>query len=188
MHKRELRNGIHSNAFLQGMWNKYGAELEFELVEECARELLRQREQRYIDAAEGRVMNGAKVVCELAAAEVHSARMQNAWKNRSPEKRAVMAAKISATLKRRYREDADFRKSHAANLEMARNSEALVLRKHSKEANAKRSETYRKRWAEMTDEQRGIRRAQISQGMIAKTTVAERTERARKAAQARTYD
>lgn len=79
--------------------------MTFDLVEVCAREQLRTLEQKYINEAKGRLMNLDKEVCELASSESHAKRMRGAWSKRSPEAKAALAAKISATLKRRYAEN-----------------------------------------------------------------------------------
>lgn len=58
-HFRALRNGIHRNAYLQHAWNKHGSDsFVFELIEECSRELLTEREQFHMDASE-RLYNSA---------------------------------------------------------------------------------------------------------------------------------
>lgn len=141
MHKRELRNGTHPNRFLQGMWNKYGEEMTFELVEECSRDELRFREQTHINCASGRLMNLDKLVCDIAPAHVHSLRMAGAWSKRSPEKRAEMSRKISETLKKRYLENPEMKLRAQQSLEKGRNSENMRAKKHSAQANAKRSAT-----------------------------------------------
>jgi len=107
------------------MWNKYGEELKFEIVEECDRSVLRELEQKYIDAATGRLMNLAKEVCELASAETHAARMRDAWKKRTPETLRAMKEKIASSLKRRYSEDSTY--AHRAR-------QALVIARAARKA------------------------------------------------------
>lgn len=49
-HRNNLKRGKHNNPFLQNHYNKYGLEdLEFSVVEQCPLEILKQREQFYID-------------------------------------------------------------------------------------------------------------------------------------------
>lgn len=49
-HKLRLRRGKHHSKHLQRSWNKYGEEsFAFEIIEECDREVLKDREQHYID-------------------------------------------------------------------------------------------------------------------------------------------
>ena len=49
-HKLELRNNKHSNLHLQNAWNKYGkGNFVFEILENCAKELLLEKEQYYIN-------------------------------------------------------------------------------------------------------------------------------------------
>lgn len=144
MHRRELRNGIHPNVFLQGMWNKYGEEMKFEIVEECDRGILRQTEQKYINAATGRLMNLAKEVCELASRETHAERMRNAWKKRTPEALAAMKSKIAETLKKRYSEDPNYADSARSALKTAR--AARKARPTSPEERERRAEGARRMW------------------------------------------
>lgn len=48
-HKRCLRNQIHNNFILQKAYNKYGLDnMIFEILEECPKEKLFEREQHYI--------------------------------------------------------------------------------------------------------------------------------------------
>lgn len=48
-HRRNLRNGIHTNPRLQNAWNKYGeSNFEFSIIESCPVEHLLFREQFYI--------------------------------------------------------------------------------------------------------------------------------------------
>lgn len=49
-HKRHLRKNIHSNLPLQSAWNKDGEEnFVFELIEECSKEKLMEREKYWLD-------------------------------------------------------------------------------------------------------------------------------------------
>lgn len=49
-HKYHLRLGIHTNIYLQRTYNKYGIEsLQFDIIEECGKEKLTEREQYWID-------------------------------------------------------------------------------------------------------------------------------------------
>lgn len=49
-HRKRLRENWHHSIYLQRAWNKYGEEnFEFIIVEECAKEILLEREQFYID-------------------------------------------------------------------------------------------------------------------------------------------
>ncbi len=49
-HKYKLRNNKHYNKHLQSSWNKYlEANFIFEILENCERDVLRKREQYYID-------------------------------------------------------------------------------------------------------------------------------------------
>lgn len=49
-HKSYLRRGKHSNIHLQRCFDKYGeASLEFQILEECSKEMLLALEQTYID-------------------------------------------------------------------------------------------------------------------------------------------
>lgn len=49
-HKYDLRKGTHGNQHLQRAWNKYGEDsFEFLVLEECAVELLLEREQHYFN-------------------------------------------------------------------------------------------------------------------------------------------
>ena len=106
------------------MWNKYGDEMTFEIVQVCERSELRILEQQYINSASGRLMNLAKEVCELASAESHAARMKNAWKKRTSEAKNAMSEKISATVKQRYAENPEFLASAQAALVKARAARA----------------------------------------------------------------
>lgn len=48
-HKRELKNGIHYNKHLQRAYDKYGSNyFIYEILEQCPREKLNEREQFYI--------------------------------------------------------------------------------------------------------------------------------------------
>lgn len=50
-HKRCLRNQIHPNFILQKAYNKYGLDnMTFEILEECPREKLFEKEQHYISS------------------------------------------------------------------------------------------------------------------------------------------
>lgn len=49
-HKVDLNNGSHDNDYLQKSWNKYGENnFEFEILEECSKEELNEKERYYID-------------------------------------------------------------------------------------------------------------------------------------------
>src|SRR6266567_5214805 len=49
-HRRELREGIHRNTYLQRTWNKYGEDyFSFTLLEECQPFALIEREQYWLD-------------------------------------------------------------------------------------------------------------------------------------------
>jgi len=49
-HKSYLNNNKHDNKHLQNAWNKYGGQnFKFEIIEECKKEILREKEQYYID-------------------------------------------------------------------------------------------------------------------------------------------
>ena len=186
-HKRELKNGNHCNKHLQNVYNKYGEKFEFKLVEECSREVLRHKEQHYIDSFKGELLNLAKTVCELAPPEVHSARMRGAWEKRTTEERVALAAKISSTLKDRYAHDPEMLEKAQRNLAKGRSSEALKARKSSPEANEKRRVAAKKQWAARGAEQRKAVASKISKGMMEKQTAEQRSNNAKKAAKARTY-
>ena len=50
-HRRQLRHGTHGNTRLQRSWNKHGHEpFVFEVLVQCVRDVLEQREQEFIDA------------------------------------------------------------------------------------------------------------------------------------------
>jgi len=187
MHKRELRNGVHANAFLQSLYNKYGDELVFRVIELCERADLRTKEQGYIDSFEGRLVNADKVVCELAPAEVHSKRMKGAWKKRTPEQVKAMATKISNTLKRRYLENPKALKQAQDALAKGRASAKLKARKTSPEANEKRRQAALKQWANRDAKQRKAVGSKISKAMIDSSTPEQRSAAATKAAQSRKY-
>ena len=176
-HKRMLRNGVHDNFVLQRMWDKHGDRAVFRVVEECARDELRKREQYYIDSRRRGLLNLAKQVCELAPPEVHSQRMKRAWAKRSDESRAAMSEKISSTLKDRYKNDPKALSSARAALKAGR--KAGESRKTSTEANAKRSLAMKLRWANRSDTERASVAAKISNGMMVKMTAEERSEKAR---------
>lgn len=60
-HKSLLRAGKHHSPYLQNAWNKYGeGAFVFEILEECPKENLIEREQYYIDLLGG-VFNVGKV-------------------------------------------------------------------------------------------------------------------------------
>lgn len=49
-HKKALYDNSHYNTILQRAWNKYGAEnMIFEIVEECEKSVLLEKEQKYLD-------------------------------------------------------------------------------------------------------------------------------------------
>ena len=49
-HRGDLRNGKHNSKHLQNAWNKYGEKnFSFEIIEECAKEKLDEREIYWID-------------------------------------------------------------------------------------------------------------------------------------------
>ena len=49
-HEIELRNNYHYNNHLQRAWNKYGSDnFTIELIEECSKELLTDKEKHWID-------------------------------------------------------------------------------------------------------------------------------------------
>lgn len=169
MHKRELRNNEHSNSFLQRMFNKYGSELKFEVIEECDRSELRIKEQAYIDNCKIRLMNLDLTVCELQSSEQHSTRMKGAWKNRTPEQVKAMASKISNTLKRKYQDEPEALKKAQDALVKARASDAMKQNKHSAEANEKRSKGTKADWGGMSQKAKKARAKSISDGMKVKT-------------------
>lgn len=54
-HFKSLRLKRHGNRFLQSAWNKYGAEnFVFEIIEECPKEIILQREDFYIQTLKPR--------------------------------------------------------------------------------------------------------------------------------------
>src|SRR4051794_9917631 len=49
-HRSQLRRNIHKNKYLQNAWNKNGeTSFVFEILEECAKDVVIEREQYYID-------------------------------------------------------------------------------------------------------------------------------------------
>ena len=49
-HRVDLNNGTHANCYLQKSWNKYGEQnFKFEILEECSKDKLDERERYYID-------------------------------------------------------------------------------------------------------------------------------------------
>lgn len=51
IHRSQLRNNCHPNAYLQRAWNKYGEEnFSFEIIEECAEDILLLKEQEWLDS------------------------------------------------------------------------------------------------------------------------------------------
>lgn len=49
-HFGDLKENRHSNKYFQNAWNKYGEDsFEFEVLEECPKTLLIEREQHYLD-------------------------------------------------------------------------------------------------------------------------------------------
>lgn len=49
-HRTMLRTGTHHTCYLQAAWNKYGEDaFSFEVLEECSRDVLTEREQWWID-------------------------------------------------------------------------------------------------------------------------------------------
>ena len=49
-HIKDLKNNKHHSPYLQKSWNKYGTEMfEFQILEECEKEVLIEREQYWID-------------------------------------------------------------------------------------------------------------------------------------------
>lgn len=186
-HKRELRQGKHSNSYLQRVYDKYSEEFKFEVVEECSREVLRHREQHYIDTFKGELLNLAKTVCELAPPEEHAERMKGAWAKRTAAEKAAIGAKVSATLKDRYKHDPEMLEKAQQNLAKGRSSEALKTRKNSPEANEKRRVAAKKQWAARSAEQRKAVSAKVSKGMMEKQTAEQRSNNAKNAANARSY-
>ena len=184
-HKRELKKGIHGNMYMQRVFNKYGDKFVFDVVEVCSREALRKLEQQYIDNHAGELFNLAKTVCELAPPEEHSARMKRAWANRTPEAKAAMSKKISATLKQRYLDKPD--ELDAAKAALAKGRKVGVKAKTSVEANAKRSAAAKAQWAKRSAEDRAKVSSKISAGMFDKQTSDQRSANASNAAKARTY-
>jgi hypothetical protein len=152
------------------VYDKYKGEgFTFEVVELCERERLRKLEQEYINNETGELFNLAKEVCDLAPPEEHSKRMKGAWAKRTPEQKAAMSAKISATLKRRYRENPDALKSAQESLVKGRASKALKERKHTPEANEKRRQASLRQWGKRSEAERLEVGKKISSGMKAST-------------------
>jgi len=95
-HRHDLRVGIHRNKNLQAAWNMHGENrFQFMLIEECAPEMLLDREQELLDNEKpeynisfraGAPMFGRKHSSETRAKQSAAAR------NRSPEQRANIAA------------------------------------------------------------------------------------------------
>lgn len=164
-HRRLLRNNIHKNQFLQNAWNKYGNELEFKIVELCSEEVLRVREQHYIDNAKCRLMNMVLEVCEIASSETHSLRMATAWSNRNDDIKKALSDKISNTVKNNFQDKPEL-------LEQARNG-LIKGREKLKEsgyfenglrlAQEKGAESLRKMWAD--PERKKQVSSNISKGM-----------------------
>lgn len=49
-HKKDLQSNTHCNRYLQNSWNKYGeGGFKFEVIEECSKENLIEREQYWLD-------------------------------------------------------------------------------------------------------------------------------------------
>jgi group I intron endonuclease len=163
MHKRELEAGKHSNKLMQRVFDKYG-EFIYRVIEECPRDVLRVREQFYIDTDGGMLMNLDRTVCELAPPEVHSKRMMKAWESRSDKAKADMGIKISNTLKQRYRDNPTELARSRSNLEKGRSSEAFKRNHQSEKANALRSAAMKDFWSHRADEMG----SKISEGMAKK--------------------
>jgi len=54
-HRNSLVRGVHENPQAQHTWNKYGS-FEFSVLEECSKELLRDREQVWIDQEDKKLL------------------------------------------------------------------------------------------------------------------------------------
>jgi hypothetical protein len=187
MHKRELRNGNHPNFILQKAFNENLGVMSVIILEVCEREVLRLREQYFIDANQGELMNLTREVCELAPAEEHSRRMAAAWAKRTPEQRAALAKKISDTMKRKYQENPELLKLAQEGLILGRATENLKKNKTSAGANKKRSDASKKQWAARNEQERKNVGGKIRAGMLEKMTPEQRSNVARKGALSRKY-
>ena len=66
-HKKELREGIHANKYLQHAWNKYGEKcFVFDVLEKCTEEVQFQKEQEYLDTFEPFGERGYNIVHKIS--------------------------------------------------------------------------------------------------------------------------
>lgn len=88
-HKTKLRGDRHENGKLQNAWNKYGEDMfEFEIIEECEKDKLIEREQYWMDELE--VVKNGYNICKYARNTL----------GRKNTKKSI--AKFRKTMKERY--------------------------------------------------------------------------------------
>lgn len=71
-HRHDLRYNRHCNRYLQNIYNKYGEDsLTIEIIEQCAREVLVEREQYYIDTLTPK-LNLARIAGSPGLGRIHT--------------------------------------------------------------------------------------------------------------------
>lgn len=130
-HRSELRRGTHHCGHLQNAWNLYGeAAFEFAILEECAVELLLEREQHHLDRHPDKYNTLSTAGSHLGA-------------TRTKESRArISASKMGNTNRRGHKNTPESR---------AKTSAALMGHEVTPEARAKMSEAAKAREARKRD-------------------------------------
>ena len=89
MHRAMLGNNVHHCQYLQNVWNKYGANnFSWDVIEECDRDNLLEREQIHLDENWGKLYNTSKLATGGDG---------NGFRNMTPEQRHERAKKSHET-------------------------------------------------------------------------------------------
>jgi hypothetical protein len=129
-HRTDLQRGVASSPSLQSAWTKYGADaFVFEVLEECSRELLEEREDAHMrgGCAYNHVQPFPLLTVDLTSPEITPLvqKLDGALKQLNPEELAAYAAELDAEI--RAEEEAEA--TDEARIDTAANHcDALVYR------------------------------------------------------------
>ena len=147
-HKSRLRRGKNQNTNLQEAFYKSGfAGLTFELLEECSKEELTEREGVYL-RADDKAFNVLKF---------------------PKHTQGTLSSRISTTLKQLYKDSPEALEKARKGLAIGRACDAMKQNKHTVEANTQRGDSVAEDWANMSQDSKKQRSANISKGMKVKT-------------------
>lgn len=103
-HKYDLRNQKHHSQHLQNSWNKHNEEnFVFEILEECSREQLIEREQYWLDKTQSYCCKRGYNICPLAKSSLGRKFSEDHKRKLSEARRKRVGFVLSKTTKEKLR-------------------------------------------------------------------------------------